>query len=153
LRKSFDSISRLGICPESSWKYDVNKVYLQPTMNCYKEGNDNTIDSFYRIDENRSDNIELAIRSNHPVTFGTGVSNEFMNYSGGVVLKENSKIIGYHAMIVVGVRNNGRREFLVRNSWGENWGIKGYCWISESFIEWEKTSDIWCPTLMSGLTL
>ncbi len=41
-----------------------------------------------------------------------------------------------HAVVAVarGIRN-GERLILVRNSWGEEWGVNGYGWLTESFLQ------------------
>ena len=40
-----------------------------------------------------------------------------------------------HAVVLSGYRTrNGRREFLMHNSWGEDWGEGGYAWVSEFMI-------------------
>ncbi|MGD1091424.1 MAG: C1 family peptidase [Bryobacteraceae bacterium] len=38
---------------------------------------------------------------------------------------------GRHAMLIVGYTGN---FFIVKNSWGENWGDKGYCYIPKSVL-------------------
>jgi hypothetical protein len=40
-----------------------------------------------------------------------------------------------HAVIAVGHGNvDGDRAILVRNSWGERWGVGGYGWLTEPFL-------------------
>jgi papain like protease len=40
-----------------------------------------------------------------------------------------------HALVAVGHgTRNGERLILVRNSWGEEWGVDGYGWLTESFL-------------------
>ena len=37
--------------------------------------------------------------------------------------------------MLAGVRHkNGQRQFLVHNSWGADWGDKGYAWVSEAMV-------------------
>jgi hypothetical protein len=40
-----------------------------------------------------------------------------------------------HAVVLSGYRTvNGRKQFLIHNSWGESWGDRGYAWISEDMV-------------------
>jgi len=56
----------------------------------------------------------------------------FGNYAGGVFYEQasnnNSPSIN-HAVVLVGW-DDAKQAWLLRNSWGTNWGISGYCWIS-----------------------
>lgn len=154
---NFKSLQTLGVCLESDWTYNTNKVFAQPTLHCYKTANDNKIDSFYRIVSKgyeRLNDIESAVRANHPVVFGTAIDKSFQNtYNKEVTFDIPSTSIGNHAMIVVGVRRNedGRKSFLIRNSWGEGWGHGGRCWMTEEYLMWNKTMDIWVATKMPQL--
>lgn len=159
IRNAFDSVKRLGICLESTWEYDTNKVFAQPPLEAYREASDNKVDGFYRITTENSfriDDIEFAIRSNCPVVFGTGVSSEFTKYFGGDgrVWNTPAVTVGNHAMIVVGVRNDGpRKEFLIRNSWGEGWGDKGRTWFDSSYLSSDSTLDLWVSMVIPAITL
>lgn len=159
IRNAFNSLAKDGVCPESVWQYNVNKVFAQPPMEAYRKGLDNTIHSFYRIkstDSKRIDEIASAVRSNHPVVFGTGVTNSFINYfysnSDTVWQSPTEAIAGLHAMIVTGVREqNNRLQFYIRNSWGVNWGRNGHTWFDQDYFLHPTTGDIWVPTLMPDL--
>jgi C1A family cysteine protease len=63
--------------------------------------------------------------------------------------------IGGHAMIITGVRINsdGTRDFWVRNSWGESFGIGGHVWFSDKYIAWNQSSDFFVPTRMVDFTI
>jgi C1A family cysteine protease len=39
---------------------------------------------------------------------------------------------GRHAMLMVGYTGN---FYIVKNSWGEDWGDKGYCYIPKNVLE------------------
>lgn len=152
-----NSLVQYGVCEESTWNYDENKVFAQPNILAYKEADDNTlkIDNFYKIrtlNQYRLQDVETAIRANHPVIFGTAVDKKFLSYSGGdIAIDEPSTYVGNHAMIIVGVRtNNGNKEFYVRNSWG-NWNSNGHAWFTAKYITSQYTNDLYVPTIMPDL--
>jgi C1A family cysteine protease len=155
---AMDSLVQYGVCEESTWAYDTNKIFAQPNILAYKEGDDNTlkIDNFYKIrtlDAYRVQDVEAAVRANHPVIFGTAVNQDFINFSGGDnAFPEPTNYVGRHAMVVVGVRTkNNKKEFCVRNSWSENWGNSGHAWISQEYLCSHYTEDLYVPTLMPDL--
>lgn len=157
IHDALNSLKTLGACRELIWPYLEREVFTKPTIESYREGNDNTITEFYQIVSfsQRLKDIEVALRSNHPVIFGTQVGSEFMNYDSGSddgnkVFGIPSDDVGGHAMIITGIRtnNDGEKEFLIRNSWGSNWGDNGHCWFSSDYIAWNKTRDIFVPTRM-----
>lgn len=154
---ALDSLTTLGICREDTWKYNILKVFAQPNIMAYAEANDNKLSDFYKINKNRLDSIEQAVRSNHPVIFGTPVSQAFANskYNSELpIFSLPSVSIGRHAMIIVGVKYiNGIRHFEVRNSWGKSWGYNGHCLMTEDYINSSDTNDIWVATLMPDLVI
>jgi C1A family cysteine protease len=153
-----DSLTKMGVCLESTWPYDTSKVFAQPNQIAYKQGDDNTFNNYYQIisyDNDRLGDIESAIRANHPVIFGTQVGQELMDYTGDPNKVFNFPKVskGGHAMLITGVRTNtqGKKEFYIRNSWGIGWGINGHAWFSSDYIENDDTSDIFVGTLMPDL--
>ena len=150
----FTSIKNTGMCLEIMFPFDENEIYNEPPILSYKQANDNKINNFYQITSSgnqRINDIEAAVRANHPVVFGTSVGQELENYTGGV-LNPPAKSDGGHAMLAVGVRSGANgKEFLIRNSWGASFGLNGYCWFSANYLAWSETNDLFVPTLMPNL--
>jgi len=48
-----------------------------------------------------------------------------------------NEISGGHAIAMSGYRENaqGKREYLIHNSWGTSWGDGGYAWVSENMVK------------------
>jgi C1A family cysteine protease len=110
----------------------------------------NRISKFYRIDgegNERIRQIKQALCSGNPVVFGTKVTESFRSInSDNVIYNPNGGWIGAHAMVIVSWSEE-KQAFEVRNSWGENWGVQGYCWIDKNYIASNITRDIWVPTI------
>lgn len=52
----------------------------------------------------------------------------------------DSSLIGYHMMAVVGFDDN-KEQFIIRNSWGTQWGDKGYCYLP--YGEFKYITEVW----------
>lgn len=142
---NLESLRTIGACPQSLWA-DHSKVFDTPNVMCFKAASDNKISTFHNISSSGQDllnDINITLRANRPIVFGTAVSQDFCDYSGGDKVfnyPEQKDIVGYHAMIIIGVRNiNNRINFMLRNSWGKEWGLDGCVWVDQDLIL--KSSD------------
>lgn len=77
--------------------------------------------------------MRLELVNNGPMAVGFEVLNDFLNYKGGIYQhtgltdKFNPWEITNHAVLVVGYgTEKGVPYWIVKNSWGENWGENGY---------------------------
>jgi hypothetical protein len=59
-----------------------------------------------------------------PIASNMKVFEDFYWYKEGVYRKGNAKIVGGHAVMIVGW-SNPQKAWIVRNSWGTNWGMNG----------------------------
>lgn len=75
--------------------------------------------------------LRMALANGLAVTAAiAGGSNAFQSYTGGVLGPIGEPLD--HYVCIVGYRTvDGRTEFRIRNSWGEDWGERGDCWINE----------------------
>ncbi|XP_071771678.1 pro-cathepsin H [Centroberyx gerrardi] len=74
-----------------------------------------------------------AVATRNPVSFAYEVTDDFMHYHQGVYSstkchKTTDKV--NHAVLAVGYgQENGTPYWIVKNSWGTSWGMKGYFFI------------------------
>ena len=133
-----------GCCSEAEWPYDVNQFAAKPTDQCYQDALNDLITDYYSIDNNEG--IKQCVHSGFPVVFGMSVFESFENpevaQTGMVPMPATSeRTIGGHCMVIVGY-DDSKSCFIVRNSWGEAWGLAGYCYIPYTYIE-QYASDFW----------
>ena len=87
------------------------------------------ITDFVDVPSMNPEQLARAVMKGPVATAVQGDSMVFMQYAGGVITDEScfsSKEVN-HAVLVVGYgEDNGLPYFLVKNSWGETWGEKGF---------------------------
>ncbi|WP_329070340.1 C1 family peptidase [Amycolatopsis sp. NBC_01480] len=85
------------------------------------------------------DPLENALATGIPVVLVVEVTEQFaVPDEGGHVETPDLRVPvgGYHAVLCVGAATDpwrGRR-LLIRNSWGDHWGLGGYCWLPMAYL-------------------
>jgi C1A family cysteine protease len=78
------------------------------------------------------DTMKIAIYNNGPVMAILPVYNSTNLFWKNIDNKSiNQNDIGYHCISIVGY-DDINQKFLIRNSWGTNWGTNGYTWLPYS---------------------
>jgi C1A family cysteine protease len=84
------------------------------------------------------DQIEAAVRGGNAVCIGVAMSDKFFVPVDGIVNDSVNYIPGMgHAVLAVGIgvhQASKQTYFLIRNSWGPNWGINGHAWLSREYL-------------------
>ena len=157
IRLAFEVLHLFGVCREDipegkgGWPYKVDDRYMKrlPDMKAMRAAIGHKIHSYYRITETGEDRIEAlldALRSKHPVVFGTLVDKAFMRLRGPQTAGiPKGATEGGHAMMLVGY--DSAKGFIVKNSWGPGWGEGGLAYMAPEYMAWDKTWDIWVPTM------
>lgn len=83
----------------------------------------------HRIPSDRQ--LKEAIAKYGPVVASVKATRMFQAYTGGVFdehAKVRNELDTNHAILIVGW-DDSKKAWLIKNSWGEYWGEKGYMWI------------------------
>lgn len=149
----------IGICPETMWPYadgtflDAHGHAVPPAPECFPAASDNRPTAWFQIADDASlDEIETAVRANHPVQFGGAVDGTIQSYQAGQILTkpDPNAIIGGHSMLVTGVKFvNGQRVWWIRNSWGVDYGDNGHILADDAFMS--TMQDRWVITRVDPL--
>ena len=151
LRNGIKTLNKQGVCPEDMWKYDVKKFTTKPNIKCYKTALKNQILEYVNL-ENSLGNIKQCLSDGYPVSFGFSVYTSFMSDSvaktGVATLpKAGDSLEGGHAVLAVGF-DDEKNAVLVRNSWGDEWGIQGYFYLPYEYISNYLAQDFWTIKLV-----
>jgi C1A family cysteine protease len=140
------AIQQFGICAENDMPYDISKFTVKPTPDAYNNALSNKITSYYSVPDMLGIKQVLALKQ-QPVLIGISVYSSFESKQVALtgivpVPKKSEKLLGGHAVAVVGY-DDAKKWFIVRNSWGENWGDKGYFYLPYLFFTKGFASDFW----------
>lgn len=76
-----------------------------------------------------------ALLRGYVVEFGCLIGENFHPDPQTGIVPDQAGTSGGHAMYAVGLKNvNGQWYWIVRNSWGEDWGLGGTCLMPESYF-------------------
>jgi C1A family cysteine protease len=143
IRDGIKTLVKQGVCSESKWPYVVSKFEVKPSAACYKQARDHQVTAYARLQT--LDEMRACLADGYPFVFGFSVFESFESkkvaQTGVVPMpKPNEKMLGGHAVLGVGY-DDAQQRFLVRNSWGADWGMKGYFTMPYDYLKDRNLSD------------
>ncbi len=146
LQSCIQVLQKYGACSERTWNFDPDRIFDQPDDPSYNEAADFLVETAERVDVDL-DTMRSCLAEGYPFAFGLQLFGSFQKVgSTGLVPmpdRDREKHDGGHAMLCVGYSDHDR-VFIVRNSWGDDWGDRGYCYIPYTYMtDAELNSDCW----------
>jgi C1A family cysteine protease len=147
IRDGIKSVNKQGVCAESMLPYDIRRFTEKPGPSCYREALKHQVLSYHSV-ERSLQLFKGCLAEGYPFVFGFTVYDAFESYAVAKTGKLNlpgqdEKVIGGHAVLAVGYDDRPGR-FIVRNSWGNDWGLEGYFTMPYEYLTLEGLStDFW----------
>lgn len=136
---AIDGLKKHGACAEELWENFEDMILEEPSVEAYEQASQFKIAEAEFIDTD----LELwkeTLAEGYPIAFALNTFESFDEAShkkGKVSMPKKSDNVrethGWHAMLCVGYSDRDKR-FIVRNSWGEEWGDNGYCYIPYKYV-------------------
>jgi len=160
IRDGVKSVSKLGVCPEAEWPYvatpaDPNtnlwppgaKPAQKPSPTCYSDALQHKAVTYESVSRDLAQ-FKGCLAAGYPFVLGFTVYSAFESpqvaQTGVLNLPTSSEqVLGGHAVMAVGYDDAAQR-FIIRNSWGTGWGLKGYFTMPYAYLLSQKlSSDFW----------
>ncbi len=164
LRTTMEVMVLFGVPPESYWPYVVANYDIEPSSFLYALADNYKAYSYYRLDPavtpkaQALTNVKTYLAAGLVCMFGFTVYASFPSVGSGKIdipyPAPGEKVLGGHAVDAVGYDDNRvigghKGALLIRNSWGINWGDKGYGWLPYDYVLNGLANDFW--TLVHAL--
>ena len=132
--------STTGVCFEdgpNGWPYDTTQFAQRPPPACYAAAAMDVVTQSLAVAQDLTQ-IRGCLAEGFPVCFGftcyPDIDSDVVTSTGMLPMPTpGEQPEGGHAVAAVGY-DDASRLFLVRNSWGSNWGLGGYFWMPFEYL-------------------
>ena len=154
IRDGIKCVAKQGDCPEPEWPYLIARFAEKPGAKCFKDAIKYKAVQYQRVPQVLNQ-MKGCLASGYPFVFGFSVYTEFESDTVAKTGELNmpgtgEKLLGGHAVLAVGYDDNTQR-FIVRNSWGNKWGKKGYFTMPYAYLaDSNLADDLWTIRVLAG---
>ncbi|MCP4156191.1 MAG: C1 family peptidase [bacterium] len=166
-RTAMEALALFGTPPEKYWPYDADKIDTEPTAFCYAFADNYKAIDYYRLDsptcqtQDLVDTIKIFLAHGLPPMIGITIYSSLLSkkmFMTGVIPfpGKNEKIVGGHCVALAGYDDTKKISnlddpnatpttgaFLLKNSWGTQWGTNGYGWLPYEYALKGIVKDCW----------
>ena len=143
IRDCMKALQRRGVCLEKDDPYTELAYKTAPSVQAVSGALGFSIRTYHRL--HTWDDMRAAIHAGNPVDIGFTVYESFESdevAKTGIVPmpKWGEEKLGGHSVAVFGYNTE---YAIVKNSWGLDWGDKGWFYLPKKFFTMSRVSDLW----------
>lgn len=144
IHRAMAAVLGWGACPAGMWPYQTAMVDVAPTDDCYAAAQN--FKALQIAQTGWGIGCREALASGLPVAFAMRTARRDFGMAGHTAELRPPKdgnwteAGGGHAMLMVGYSDD-RHAWLVRNSWGTDWGDGGHVWIDYDYLPYYTTGE------------
>ena len=153
IRDAVRVLASIGAAPEAMWPYDVGQFAIKPPQGVYDAAQRMEALEYRAVPETVA-GLKGALALGLPVIIGFDVYGNFQDIGAdGIMPMPDGQVEGGHCVCVVGFSDREYHDstfgllpagyFLVRNSWGADWGRHGHFLMPYAAVEATAASDFW----------
>lgn len=148
LRDGVKTVATQGVCDETLWPYDITKFAKKPTKTLYTKAKKNIAIQYTRLNNMNINELKSCLAAGNPFVFGFTVYQSFESSAvaqSGILNMpaKTESVLGGHAVMAAGY-DDSKNAFIIRNSWGDAWGQKGYFYMPYDYItSTDLADDFW----------
>lgn len=151
VKPAVQSLGKYGLAQEQYCRYNDKNYTSKPSEEAYTDAAKRKLIKAMNVGKSTPD-IKAALAEGYPVAVSLMLCESFAKASldGYVQMPTEEEIEvlnaisdeekprhSCHAMVVVGFSDKLQR-FILRNSWGDDWGEGGYCYVPYTYIDHGK---------------
>ena len=142
-----------GVCTEKDWPYVISRFATKPCSKYYRKAKNDLAVAYKPVNQTLYD-IKSSLAQGFPVVVGFSVYESFESdevAKTGIVPMpgQQEQLLGGHCVAVVGY-DDSKQWWIVRNSWGDSWGDKGYFYMPYQYLtNADLSDDFWQMSLVS----
>lgn len=138
-----------GVCSEGHWPNEPSQRKPELWEVRWADGQHRPLGSYYRVNHRDLVAMHSAIAEVGVLYATMSVHAGWDDVDASGVIEQRADLLGGHAVALVGYDERG---FWFQNSWGEEWGHKGFGLIT--YDDWlENGTDVWVARLGAPVTL
>jgi C1A family cysteine protease len=148
LKAAMDILRIYGAAPDTQLPFHIaTKMYVGDPNTFFATAAQRKIGAYYNMQRNTAQ-WRAWLAAHGPILVGLNVDatwDHAASTGGKLDAFQPTTVRGGHAVALVGYRTDGR--FIVRNSWGTQWGDKGFAYPTEAYINAAFYSESYGVTL------